>query len=161
VDGDLRIRHRSAGAEGLAADLDAIVAINRAAATAAYAPIFGDAPYPEEGVRGRYERLLADEHAHVFIADDLGYAAARPGHVEALYVVPEAWGTGVAAALYERIADVAGVPATLWVLEANARGRRFWERRGWRATGERDETKAVELLYAIADDSRDAASSND
>jgi GNAT superfamily N-acetyltransferase len=155
VDGDLRVRHRSAGAE----DLTAIVAINRAAATAAYAEIFGDAPYPEDGVRRRYSYLLADPNVSVFIADGLGYAAARPGHVEALYVVPAAWGTGVAGELYAQAAAVAGRPATLWVLEANERGRRFWERRGWRATGERDESKAVELVYELTDDSAQPASS--
>jgi GNAT superfamily N-acetyltransferase len=144
VDGDLRIRHCGAGAE----ELDAIVAINRASATAAYAPIFGGAPYPEGGVRRRYERLLEDCDVRVFIADGVGYAAARPGHVEALYVVPEAWGTGVADALYDCVAEIAGSPATLWVLEANERGRRFWERRGWRPTGERDDSKEPELQYA-------------
>jgi GNAT superfamily N-acetyltransferase len=143
VDGDLRVRHRRAGPQ----DLDAIVAINRAAATAAYAEIFGDAPYPEDGVRRRYARLLADPAVRVFVADD-GYAAARPGHVEALYVVPEAWGTGLADELYAAIHAVAGSPATLWVLEENARGRRFWERRGWRPTGERDESGRPELQYA-------------
>ena len=157
MDGDLRVRHCGPGAESV----EAIVAINRAAATAAYAAIFGDAPYPEDGVRRRYTRLLADPEVRVFLVDGAGYAAARPGHVEALYVVPEAWGTGVADVLYERIAEVAGVPATLWVLEANARGRRFWERRGWRPTGERDETKVTELQYRIGDDSGDEASSNE
>ena len=84
MDGDLRVRHGGAGAEGVAvrrataADLDAVVAINRAAATVAYAPLFGDAPYPEEGVRRRYARLLADPEAHVVLAGDLGYAAAIP-----------------------------------------------------------------------------------
>jgi GNAT superfamily N-acetyltransferase len=144
VDGDLRVRDCSPGAEGL----DAIVAINRAAATAAYAEIFGDAPYPEDGVRRRYTRLLADPEVRVFLVDGAGYAAARPGHVEALYVVPEAWGTGVADELYARIDRVAGTPATLWVLEENPRGRRFWERRGWQPTGERDESGEPELQYA-------------
>jgi GNAT superfamily N-acetyltransferase len=57
-----------------------------------------------------------------------------------LYVVPEAWGSGVAAALHETAlgwmrnrAD----EAILWVGEANARARRFYERKGWRADGER------------------------
>ena len=143
MDGDLRIRHRRAGAQ----ELDAIVAINRASATAAYAPIFGDTLYPEDAVRRRYTRLLADPDAYVFVADG-GYAAARPGHVEALYVVPEAWGTGLADELYELVDGVAGSPATLWVLEANERGRRFWERRGWRPTGERDDSGHPELEYA-------------
>jgi GNAT superfamily N-acetyltransferase len=155
VDRDLRVRHCGAGAE----ELDAIVALNRASATAAYASIFGDAPYPDAGVRRRYARLLDDPDVRVFAVDGVGYAAARPGHVEALYVVPDAWGTGVADALYERIAEVAGVPATLWVLEANERGRRFWERRGWRPTGARDESKQVELQYRLADDSTQAGSS--
>jgi GNAT superfamily N-acetyltransferase len=156
VDGDLRVRHRSAGAE----DLDAIVAINRASAIAAYAAIFGDAPYPEDAVRRRYTQLLGDPDVAVFIAGDVGYAAARPGHVEALYVVPGAWGSDVAGELYGQVAAVAGRPATLWVLEANERGRRFWERRGWRPTGVRDETKVTELQYAIDDDSGGSTSSN-
>lgn len=143
MDGDLRIRHCGAGAE----ELDAIVAINRASAASAYAAIFGDAPYPEDGVRRRYARLLADPDVRLFIVDGAGYAAARPGHVEALYVVPEAWGTGLAGELYACVDEVAGSPATLWVLEANERGRRFWERRGWRPTGERDDAKEPELQY--------------
>ena len=157
MDGDLRVRHCRAGAEELAA----IVAINRASATCAYAPIFGDAPYPEDGVRRRYTRLLADPEVSVLLVDGVGYAAARPGHVEALYVVPDAWGTGVADELYARIAEVAGIPATLWVLEANARGRHFWERRGWRPTGERDESGRPELQYRISDDSYARQSSNE
>jgi GNAT superfamily N-acetyltransferase len=137
-------------------DLEAIVAINRAAATEAYAPIFAGLPYPEERVRARYQRLLSDDSTHLFIAEEtgkpVGYAAARPGRLEALYVVPQWWGTGLADALYERAAKVAGSTATLWVLRDNERGRRFWERRGWRATGEEDGTRvAVECLYRLAE----------
>jgi putative acetyltransferase len=132
-------------------DLDAIVAVNRAAATEAYRPIFGDAPYPEEGVRRRYARLLGDPEATMLLAErasePVGYAAARPGWLEALYVVPAAWGSGVAQALYDAAAAVAGPNATLWVLRDNVRGRRFWERRGWQPTGDEDSSGEVELLY--------------
>jgi GNAT superfamily N-acetyltransferase len=133
-------------------DLDAIVAVNRAAATRAYALIFPDQPYPEDGVRARYQRLLSDRRARLFVAEEagraVGYAAARPGRIEALYVVPQHWGTGVADVLYERAAEIAGSKATLWVLRDNVRGRRFWERLGWRATGEEDTTgSATECLY--------------
>lgn len=133
-------------------DLDAIVAVNRAAATQAYGLIFADQPYPEKGVRARYQRLLGDRGVRLFVAEEagsaVGYAAARPGRIEALYVVPEQWGTGVADVLYERVAEVAGSKATLWVLHDNVRGRRFWERRGWRATGEEDRAgSATECLY--------------
>jgi GNAT superfamily N-acetyltransferase len=135
----------------LPSDLDAVVAINRAAATEAYAPIFAGQPYPEHAVRARYERLLRESDVRLFLAEEasaVGYAAARPGRLEALYVVPERWGSGVADALYERVAEVAGDRATLWVLRDNLRGRRFWERRGWRATGEEDESSsATECLY--------------
>jgi GNAT superfamily N-acetyltransferase len=135
-------------------DLEAIVAVNRAAATEAYSPIFGGLPYPEERVRARYQRLLGDCSTHLFVAEEtgnpVGYTAARPGRLEALYVVPEWWGTGLADTLYERAAKIAGSEATLWVLRDNERGRRFWERRGWRATGEEDATSsAVECLYRL------------
>jgi GNAT superfamily N-acetyltransferase len=105
-------------------------------------------------VRARYRRLLADGGARLFVAEEtgraVGYSAARPGLLEALYVLPERWGTDVADALYERAAEVAGAGATLWVLRDNARGRRFWERRGWRATGEEDYTgAAAECLYRL------------
>jgi putative acetyltransferase len=133
-------------------DLDAVVAVNRAAATEAYALIFAGQPYPERAVRERYERLLGESDVDLFLAEQagsaIGYAAARPGRLEALYVVPERWGSGVADVLYERVAEVAGSGATLWVLRDNLRGRRFWEQRGWRATGEEDETgSAAECLY--------------
>jgi len=134
-----------------AADLDPIVAVNRAAATEAYRPIFGDAAYPEDGVRRRYTRLLAEPDVTVLVAERdgqaVGYAAARPGLLEALYVLPAEWGGGIAGRLYDEIAGVAGPGATLWVLRDNVRGRRFWERRGWQPTGEEDTTNAVELLY--------------
>jgi GNAT superfamily N-acetyltransferase len=156
VDGDLRVRDGRAGAEGVELraatpdDLEAIVGVNRASATAAYASIFGGTPFPEQGIRSRYTALLRD--AVIVLAERdgraLGYAAARPGRLEALYVVPEAWGSGLADRLYERAAEVAGPDATLWVLRDNARGRRFWERRGWAPTGEEDTSQAaVELLY--------------
>ncbi len=53
-----------------------------------------------------------------------------------LYVIPSAWGTGVAAALLDQaIVAVRGVGhRTVWleVVEAQARARCFYEREGWR-----------------------------
>jgi GNAT superfamily N-acetyltransferase len=57
-----------------------------------------------------------------------------------LYVVPDAWGSGVAAALHDTARDWMrnrADEAILWVGEANTRARRFYEREGWMADGER------------------------
>jgi GNAT superfamily N-acetyltransferase len=54
--------------------------------------------------------------------------------LRALYVVPAAWGTGVAARLMRAALDsVRGDAASafLWVGEDNTRARRFYEREGW------------------------------
>jgi ribosomal protein S18 acetylase RimI-like enzyme len=57
-----------------------------------------------------------------------------------LYVVPEAWGSGVARALMDAALEPMrerGVrEAILWVGSDNARARRFYERKAWTADGE-------------------------
>lgn len=61
----------------------------------------------------------------------------RPGAGElyAIYLLPEAWGCGVGRELIIAGLDVlAGfkfAEATLWVLDTNARARRFYETAGW------------------------------
>lgn len=80
----------------------------------------------------------------------LGFAAAGVSRDEdavpstaelyALYVHPDHWGSGYgyglhSAAMSELAAD--HTVATLWVLETNARGRRFYERQGWCPDGTR------------------------
>lgn len=75
------------------------------------------------------------------------------GELRGLYVVPEEWGTGVAGALLDAgvndMRELGASSAILWVVEQNARARRFYERVGWAADGE---TKAsmfdiVEVRY--------------
>ena len=52
----------------------------------------------------------------------------------ALYVTPDWWSTGTGRSLMSRavaaLTDAAYERAVLWVLEANARARRFYEK-GW------------------------------
>ena len=137
---------------GTESDLDALVDVNRASAVTAYASIFGSDPFPTERVRARYRRLLSDPACVVFLAEDgeqtLGFIAAQPHHLAALYVSPSAWGRGAGSRLYDVAMPLLGWDATLWVLEANARGRCFWERRGWEPDGERRiEHGKVELRY--------------
>lgn len=66
-------------------------------------------------------------------------AAEDAGEVYAIYVVPEAFGTGTGRELFahaNRILRERGfTAATLWVLEANERARRFYEAAGWRPDG--------------------------
>lgn len=60
----------------------------------------------------------------------------RPGETElyALYVLPEHWGSGAGQRLFE-----AALPFTsLWVLEANARARAFYERNGFEADASKE-----------------------
>jgi GNAT superfamily N-acetyltransferase len=63
------------------------------------------------------------------------------GELLAIYVDPEHVGTGVGrlliAAARERLRRVGVTSAALWVLDGNARARRFYERDGWNCDGAR------------------------
>jgi GNAT superfamily N-acetyltransferase len=67
--------------------------------------------------------------------DDVGRA-----ELYAIYVIPRRWSTGVGRALLEEVltlaASVGYTDISLWVLEANAQARRFYELAGFRRTGE-------------------------
>jgi L-amino acid N-acyltransferase YncA len=68
-------------------------------------------------------------------------AAPGTGEVNSIYLAPEAWGRGLGRALLDQAADDLRTrgfaPLILWVIEANARGRRFYERAGWHPDGAR------------------------
>jgi GNAT superfamily N-acetyltransferase len=76
----------------------------------------------------------------------VGVAVRVGPELRALYVMPDAWGSGAGGALIDAVLDAIRADghgeATLWVGEANGRARRFYEREGWEPTGE---TKASEL----------------
>ncbi|HUF60167.1 MAG TPA: GNAT family N-acetyltransferase [Actinomycetota bacterium] len=59
----------------------------------------------------------------------------RTGEVPAIYVHPSMLGTGVGRELFGAatlaLRDAGFAQATLWVLEANALARRFYEKAGW------------------------------
>jgi ribosomal protein S18 acetylase RimI-like enzyme len=58
----------------------------------------------------------------------------------AIYVRPARWDTGAGRALVQHVlalaAEAGYADISLWVLEGNARGRRFYDRAGFQATGE-------------------------
>ncbi|MEP7113296.1 MAG: GNAT family N-acetyltransferase [Ilumatobacteraceae bacterium] len=62
------------------------------------------------------------------------------GEVYGFYVHPSAWGSGAAAALMSRceefLRDEGHATAVLWVLRDNPRALAFYEKAGWRFTGQ-------------------------
>jgi L-amino acid N-acyltransferase YncA len=63
------------------------------------------------------------------------------GELRAIYLAPEAWSRGLGSALLAVAVDDLRkrgfAPLVLWVIEANARGRRFYEGAGWHPDGAR------------------------
>src|SRR5262249_33894255 len=74
------------------------------------------------------------------------------GEVTAIYLLPQCWGSGGGQMLMDaalrRLTDAGYLEATLWVLDSNARARRFYEAGGWqpdRAT-KTDNSRGFPLL---------------
>jgi ribosomal protein S18 acetylase RimI-like enzyme len=61
------------------------------------------------------------------------------GELRSIYLLPEAWGQGLGKRLMSmalaRLAAAGYSQATLWVLQSNARARRFYEAGGWAHDG--------------------------
>jgi GNAT superfamily N-acetyltransferase len=125
-------------------DVESLFAIQRAGSLAALAHIFPPDrfEFPDEPVRARWRRVVADPDRSVLVAERdgraVGLVAFGEGSLDALYVVPGEWGSGIGSALHD--AAVASLRASspearLWVLEENHRARRFYERRSWRLDG--------------------------
>jgi tRNA dimethylallyltransferase len=130
---------------GEGGDAEGAFQVQRAASLAALAHIYPPDryPFPDEAVRERWKEALSDASGDVIVAERgeriVGVAAAKEGWLDGLYVVPEEWGNGVADRLHDAalqaLACAGATAARLWVLEDNARARRFYERRGWRQDG--------------------------
>jgi GNAT superfamily N-acetyltransferase len=122
-----------------------LAALQERASLAALAHIFPPDryPFPKEAVLARWETAVADPSRRVVVAEvdeePVGVACVHADWLEGLYVVPEQWGTGVADDLHgwalDEVRRLGSSGCHLWVLEANARARRFYERRGWRENG--------------------------
>ena len=101
----------------------------------------------------------AAQAGNLFVAEDddaiVGFVSVGPssasdapgGELYAIYVLPEALGSGAGTALIERAEDELRrrgfASAILYVLDANPRARRFYERQGWELDGA---TKPEDLL---------------
>jgi GNAT superfamily N-acetyltransferase len=128
-------------------DVVTLLALERAASTAAFAHIFGDLPFPDEDVLARWQFVVDDPAATVVLDDEdgvpIGYAAYGDGWLRHLGYLPSWWGTGRARFLHDTAiealrADSPGQPLRLWVLVENRRARRFYAGLGWLDSGLRD-----------------------
>lgn len=79
-----------------------------------------------------------------------GYIAFRPGWIEHLFVHPDWQGTGIGPTLLAKALED-GQPRQLWTFQENARARRFYEARGFRAVeltdGQGNEEKTPDVRY--------------
>jgi len=128
-----------------------LAAVQEVASVAALGHIFPPDlyPYPSEAIRARWVAASADEARRTLIAvsgaEPVGAALVSAEWLDGLYVVPERWSSGLADELHDRalelVRELGSAKCHLWVLEENARARRFYERRGWRENGR---TRVVE-----------------
>jgi ribosomal protein S18 acetylase RimI-like enzyme len=141
-------------------DARAIAQVHAETWREAYEHVFGAERLANVTVDARlaqWERILAAGQSDVFVAAADGIVGfvstgdSRDADAEAelfaIYVLPDAWGTGAGSALMragiEAMRLRASGDAVLWVLDDNPRARRFYEREGWTLDGER---KADEYL---------------
>lgn len=101
---------------------------------------------------------LAEEKIVGFVSVGPSRTEDDTGELYAIYVVPEAWGSGAARELMAEAKDWFAqegyATAMLWVLADNPRARHFYEREGWRAEATRlDTVRGIEIeeaLYRLA-----------
>jgi GNAT superfamily N-acetyltransferase len=116
-----------------------------------------------EQLRPRTARLVAARGDEILGFAILGPEGSGEGHdigeLFLLYVLPDAWGTGVGRLLMAetltRLRREGFVEAVLWVIDANPRARRFYELAGWHQDGGLKEeewlgTTIREVRYRIA-----------
>lgn len=128
-------------------DLDAVLEVQAAGAVVGLAEVFAPDlyPFPRDAIRARWRNEITDPDIATFVAVEgrsdrvVGFAATR--FVELLHFGIEvgSWGTGLAGEfLAEVVVELRDADADPWlrVFADNHRGRRFYEKHGWSATGE-------------------------
>ena len=155
-------------------DADALGALHTRSWRAAYRGLIDQAALDGLDPADKAAQFLAmldpgsrDERAVVWIVaeldgDPVGHAIAQrhedEGHLHALYLDPDHFGTGVGPTLHDMalraLRRIGCNSATLRVLDGNDRAIGFYERRGWRLTGNRYEDEwsgiaVVDLEMAV------------
>jgi GNAT superfamily N-acetyltransferase len=132
-------------------DAEAISAVRLAGWRAAYGLLLPPGTLDDvDGVvwAARVRARLAAGQTTMLVAEDAGSVLAfsafgrcrdddmpEADEIFALYAHPTQWSRGLGRALMAATLPRLGHPVALWVLEANARARRFYEIAGFRADG--------------------------
>jgi RimJ/RimL family protein N-acetyltransferase len=132
------------------ADVPDVLAAQQPAAIVGLANVFpqDEFPFPREAVARRWlEEIETHEIDCLVVEQDeavIGFAAVRADEFMHFGIALERWGTGAAQAAHDAILDRMRAKhvtrAWLRVFTGNERGRRFYERLGWAATGERSQS---------------------
>jgi len=127
-------------------EAESLAAIQRDASLAGNAHIFPPElyPFPMGEIIERWESVIDDSAVTVLVRvegdDAVGVVGSRAEWLDGLYVLPEWWSRGAGRTLHDEVLERqradGRTSCNLWVLEENARARRFYERLGWRENGE-------------------------
>jgi putative acetyltransferase len=135
------------------ADFDALTEVWERAARSTH-QFMSDEDFADLVPRIR-DLLLPSMDVWLAEADDrpLGFVGARDGHVELLYIAPEAQGRGLGPTLLAHVGDAG--PSSVEVYAGNAVGLGFYRSQGFRET-RRDATDVAGRSFAVVHLERDA-----
>jgi L-amino acid N-acyltransferase YncA len=142
-------------------DAPAVAGVHVRSWQAAYRGLMPDSLLDNLSVEARtagWAREIPSGQVWVALSGDqvVGFASAGPSRdadaayeLYAIYLLPTAWGTGLALPLAEA-AIGSEQDVIVWVLDENERARRFYERLGFQADGvTRDETLGSAVLKEV------------
>jgi RimJ/RimL family protein N-acetyltransferase len=127
-------------------DVPAVLDVQEPAAVAGLSAVFPQDrhPFPREAIEARWRDEVADPRIACFVVEHAGrvagFAAIEGDEVLHFGTALDTWGSGLATTAHDELVEHlrAGgvVRPRLFAYAGNARGRRFWEKHGWRSTGE-------------------------
>jgi GNAT superfamily N-acetyltransferase len=125
-------------------DAVALRDLERAANLVGLAHVFGDVPFPDDGVLERWRATLADRAVTVLMTPFAFTSWDSAGRLRHLAVHPDRWGTGLARQGVQLAVDgirSSGRQPRLWVLVENHRARGLYDHLGWEPTGRRQQAE--------------------